>query len=293
MKDRATGSTGQSTWNPSDIALLAVMSIVAIAVFYKPLIYMVMDWKLNLYSSYSPGPFVPLVSGYIIWLKRNDILKLSKSSSNWGLVIIGGSLLLHLLAQRGDLQRISIVAFIIMLFGIVMYIAGKKMALELMFPIFFLIFMVPMGFLDGMIGVPLRIVASKWAAIILDLLGYRIIRVGTQIEMVGIFKFDVAAPCSGLKSLVSLTALTVAFAYLTQKQYWKRLVLIACAIPIAIVANVFRIIMLGLIATSFGEETALGFFHGFSGFFLFTFALLTMTGIGRLLSWSGRKPLSS
>ncbi len=279
-----------SNWKQSDIAALCILTAFIGLVFYKPFVYMVGEWKTNLYNSYSPGPFVPLVSAYVVWLKRETIRKIQKGSSLWGIPVIACAMVLHYIGQRGDWQRFSIIAFVIMLLGMTMYMAGKKMAKELMFPILFLIFMVPLDFLDGAVGVPLRIFASKWAGFMLDMLGFRIIREGTEIDMVGIFKFDVAAPCSGLKSLVSLSALTVAFAYLTQKKYWKRIVLIVCAFPIAIVANVFRIIMLGLIATAFGAETAMGIFHSFSGFFLFTFALLTMTGIGRLLSWSGKKP---
>jgi exosortase len=152
--------------------------------------------------------------------------------------------------------------------------------------------MVPMEFLDGSFGVPLRIIASKWAAGILDIIGFQVVRIGTQIDMVDIFSFDVAAPCSGLKSLVSLTALGFAFAYLTQAKIWKRSVLILAAIPIAIMANVLRVVMIGLVAATLGPDQALGFFHMFSGFFLFTFALIALTGLGRLLSWSPKNLLS-
>ena len=250
---------------------------------------MVVEWKDRLYTSYTPGPFVPVVSGYIIWLKKDVLKKLPRQQNMLGIILILFALVLHILAQRGDLQRVSIVAFIIILLGIILFLLGKKFLYELAFPIIFLVFMVPMEFLDGMIGVPLRIFAAKWAAMILDILGFELIRTGTQINMIGVFRFDVAAPCSGLKSLVSLTALSFAFAYLSQKENWKRLVIIAFAIPIALIANVCRIIMLGLIAVVFGKEAALGCFHGFSGFFLFTFALLALTGIGKLLSWHGKK----
>lgn len=270
------------------ILFIAVVGVLFL-LFKKPFLYMVIEWKDRLYTSYTPGPFVPLVSGYIIWLKKDILKKLPRRQNTAGIFLILFSLLLHILAQRGDLQRISIVAFIIMLLGIVLFLFGKKIFSELSFPIIFLIFMVPMEFLDGMIGVPLRIFASKWAAGILDILGFELIRTGTQINIIDVFRFDVAAPCSGLKSLVSLTALSFAFAYLSQKKNWKRSVIIACAIPIALIANVFRIIMLAIIAVAVGKEAALGFFHSFSGFFLFTFALLALTGIGKLLSWHGEK----
>ena len=264
---------------------LFLIVAVSLCVFYQPFAYMVGEWRERLDSSYTPGPFVPIVVGYMIWAQRDKLRSLPIVPVSQGLILIVCSLVLHFFAQKGDLHRISIFAFVIMISGMTLYFFGKEFFKRMMFPVGYLMFMVPMEFLDGMIGVPLRIVASKWAGVILELLGFQIIRVGTQIEMLNIFSFDVAAPCSGLKSLVSLTALGCAFAYLTQKQNWKRTILILAAIPIAMIANVFRIVFLGLIAVSFGAEAALGCFHSFSGFFLFTFALMALTALGKLLSW--------
>lgn len=281
------------SWAKENKIFIAFFVAVLCFVFWKPFNYMIYEWKERLYSSYTPGPFVPVVSGYIIWLKRHELKKMILAPTNLGYVVIVFFLILHLISQMGDLQRISILAFIGMLCGFSLLFWGKNITKMLLFPICFLVFMVPLEFLDTLVGVRLRIIASQWAAIILELIGFQILRIGTQIDMIGIFSFDVAAPCSGLKSLVSLTALGIAFAYLSQKVFWKRLVLIVSAIPIAILANVFRVVMIGLIATSFGKETAMGFFHSFSGFFLFTFALLALTGIGRLLSWDPKSLLSS
>ncbi|MCP5462664.1 MAG: exosortase/archaeosortase family protein [bacterium] len=253
--------------------------------FFNPFSYMIGEWKERLDSSYTPGPFVPIVVAYMIWAKREKLCSISPMPSKAGLILIIVSLILHFFAQKGDLHRISIFAFVLMVYGMILYFLGKEFFINLVYPVGYLMFMVPMEFLDGMIGVPLRIVASQWAGVILSMLGFHIARAGTQIEMIGIFSFDVAAPCSGLKSLVSLTALGCAFAYITQRQNWKRAVLIIAAIPIAMLANVFRIVFLGLIAVTFGADAALGFFHSFSGFFLFTFALMTLTGLGKLLSW--------
>lgn len=267
------------------------MVIAIFVLYYKPFVYMVGEWQTRLYSSYTPGPFVPIVAGYIVWLKRKELKTAAIKPAGWGISVMLVALVIHVLAQRGDEQRVSIFSCIVMCLGIILFIWGKEIAKLLLFPFGFLMFMIPMEFLDGMVGVPLRIFASQSAALILEILGFRVIRIGTQLEMVDVFMFDVAAPCSGLQSLVSLTALGFAFAYLTQKKNWKRLVLIISAIPIAILANVFRVVMIGLIAAGFGKDAAMGFFHMFSGFFLFTFALIAMTGIGRLLSWS-RKNIS-
>jgi len=269
----------------SDKIFLIVICGLCVLLFYTPFKFMIDKWITEFDSSYSPGPFAPIVSGYIIWKKRDILKSIEDKPSIWGLAIIIPFLILHIIGQIGDLQQISIFSFICILAGLSVFLKGWIFTYEVLFPIGFLFFMIPMGFLDTMVGVPLRMVASNWAAVILEMMGFEVIRIGTQIQLVGLFAFDVAAPCSGLKSLVSLIALGLAFAYLSEKNNWKRTIIILSSVPIAIFANIIRIVLIGLIAVSFGEKLALGFFHSFSGFFLFGFALFALAGIGRILSW--------
>jgi len=268
-----------------DKIFLFIIAGLCALLFYTPFKFMVNKWITEFDSSYSPGPFAPIVSGYIIWKKKDLLKTLPPKPTLWGLAIIVPFLLLHIIGQIGDLQQISIFCFVCILAGLSIFLRGWDFTYEILFALGFLFFMIPMGFLDTMVGIPLRMIASNWAAVILNLMGFDIIRVGTQLQFAGMFALDVAAPCSGLKSLVSLIALGLAFAYLSEKSNWKRLIIIISSVPIAIFANIVRIVLIGLIAISFGEKAALGFFHSFSGFFLFGFALFALAGIGRILSW--------
>jgi len=95
---------------------------------------------------------------------------------------------------------------------------------------------------------------------------------------------DVANPCSGLRSLLAMTALTSAYAFATQRTLWKKLALFAASIPLAIAGNIVRIVVIGLIAESFGEKVAVGLIHEYSGYVVFIVAIALMVSFGSLLN---------
>ena len=90
-------------------------------------------------------------------------------------------------------------------------------------------------------------------------------------------------PCSGLRSLLSLLTLGVLFAYLKQASFPRRALFFLSSIPIAMIANIIRIVLLAGIADIYGTEIALRFFHDFSGFVVFGFALAGLSFVGRIL----------
>ena len=100
----------------------------------------------------------------------------------------------------------------------------------------------------------------------------------------GGFSFDVADPCSGIKSLLAMTALTAVYAYFTQKTWWKKWLLFLSSIPLAIVGNVARITTVSFVAEAFGEKLALGLYHDYSGYVVFSVAIGLMIGLGSLLN---------
>ena len=100
----------------------------------------------------------------------------------------------------------------------------------------------------------------------------------------GGFNFDVANPCSGIRSLLALTALTAAYAWFSQDKQWKKWTLFLAAVPLAIAGNVFRILTIAIVAHFLGQEAAMGLYHDYSGFIVFSAAVLLMVAFGHLLS---------
>jgi len=95
---------------------------------------------------------------------------------------------------------------------------------------------------------------------------------------------EVAEACSGIRSLISLLALSIVFAYLSQKETWKRILLVLSTFPIGIIANAARVSGTGILAHHYGDSVAQGFFHGFSGWILFVVAFVCLFLLGALLA---------
>jgi exosortase len=130
--------------------------------------------------------------------------------------------------------------------------------------------------------------AAKLATATLQSIGVPVLREGNIIHL-SYTSLLVEEACSGIRSLISLLALTTFYAYLTQKGFIRRGVLILSAIPIAVFANAFRVSATGFLAEFYGEDVAQGFFHGFSGWLIFLFAIPLILCVGKVLSVSSYK----
>lgn len=251
-------------------------------------------WMHNYWSSeanlhggvdYSHGYLIPFVTLGVLWMKRNDLARVPKSVSQIGLAIIIMALLFHWLGAKAQQTRLSLFSLIMLMWGVPFYFYGWQVAKLLIFPCAYLVFCIPMTFLDAL-SFPLRLFAASASTGILNGLGIEAERSGSAIYSAGGggFNFDVADPCSGIRSLLAMTALTAVYAYLTQKTLLKKWILFACAIPLAIIGNMARIATIALVAQAFGEQIALTLYHDYSGYVVFGVAIGCMVGIGSALN---------
>ncbi|MCX7591036.1 MAG: exosortase/archaeosortase family protein, partial [Kiritimatiellae bacterium] len=190
----------------------------------------------------------------------------------------------HWVGVRAQLTRLSLLSLIILLWALPLYLYGLDMARHLVFPCAYLIYCIPLSFLDHL-TFPLRLIASAIAAFLLNGLGIETVRKGTAIYTMaaGGFNMEVADPCSGLRSLLAMTALTAVYAYFTQRTSIRKVALFLTAVPVAIVGNVVRIVSTGLVAQGFGRDAALRLYHDFSGYVVFGVSVLLITAAGRLI----------
>lgn len=238
----------------------------------------------------SHGWLIPIVSAVAIWRRRKDLASAEKTASVAGLAVILFSLMLYLLGIRAQLTRLSLVSLIGLLWGIPLYLYGRRVAVLLLFPCAYLVFCIPLSFLSD-ITVPLRIFSSTVSTALLNGLGIHTERLGTIIASSagGGFRFDVADPCSGLRSLLALSAIAAAYAYFTQKDLLRKGLLFAACVPLAIIGNVSRILVIALVAAAFGQELAQGVYEQFSGFLVFSVAALLMIAVGNLLNMNASR----
>ena len=242
---------------------------------------LVLDWNND--PNYSHGFLVPLISGYFVYERRESLSRAPVAPSNWGLAVIIFALALLIVGTAGTeyfTQRSSVVFLIA---GIIIFLGGWRVFKVLALPVGFLLFMVPLPYiLYDAIAFPLKLLVAKVSVWTLKAMSIIVLREG-NIIMFPDLTLEVADACSGLRSLVSLLALAVAFAFMTQKTALKRLILIFMALPIAMATNMFRVIMTGILARYYGAAAAEGFFHEFAGLAVFGLAMVLLILVGTLL----------
>jgi exosortase len=203
-------------------------------------------------------------------------------------VLVGlGALLIGDIAAENFLMRSSL---IVILAGLVLFHLGPEVLKVVAFPFAFLIFMVPLpATLLYAITFPLQNLAATQAAWLLDLLGIPVLLDGNVIHLSQI-SLGVTEACSGIRSLISLVAGAVAWAYLMLPSRWISVVFVASAVPITILANAGRVVATGLIGQWLGVEYAAGFFHDLAGLVVYVFALACLAGAYALLRLFSPKP---
>ena len=246
-------------------------------------VWMVARWsdKQSFGADYSHGFLIPFVSLSVVWSRREEIKLAPKQICLWGLGVIVMALAFHWLGAKMQQTRLSLISLILLLWGIPLYFFGWKMAKLLIFPCAYLIFCVPLNFLDAL-SAPLQMVATSMAHGLLNGLGIECERVGTQL-MSPFFRLNVEAPCSGLRSLLAMTALSAVYAYYTQKSFVAKWVLFLASIPIAVAGNIGRIISIALVSITAGQQFGTGLHHDWSGYVLFALAISLMIGFGKVL----------
>lgn len=269
-----------------------VTIVISLIVIYAPTLISLGRKYLAVDSYYSHGFLVPLVSAYLIWSKRKRIYALlpEAKSSKYGLILLVTGLLLHLISTALSVDFGSYFSIPIVLAGLGLYFFGKTIFPLLLFPLIFLIFMLPLpNVIIIAISFKMKILAAQLASAAVSIMGIPITRDGSTIYLPA-GSLVVGDPCSGLKSLISLLALGVVFTQFTNASRLKKNILCLSAIPIAIASNVLRIILLILVAYVYGENAALGFFHDFTGMLVFVFAFIGLVGVARLLKCQIIKP---
>lgn len=243
-------------------------------------------------ADYSHGILIPFVSLWALWHKRHDLMTAPRASDWRGMVLVIGALVMHWVGAKMQQTRLSLMALIILLWALPFTFWGWRTAKHLLFPVGYLTFCIPLNFLD-VIAFPLRIFAAQVSTGFLHALGVDVIRSGSAIRALDLlgnerWAVDVAEPCSGLRSLLAMTALTAVYAWATQRGQWRKWLLFSTSIPLAIAGNVARIAVIGLVAETFGKNIATGPVHDFSGYIVFAVGISLMISIGKLLNSGAR-----
>jgi exosortase B len=205
----------------------------------------------------------------------------------WTLLVV--SLLLYVFGRSQRILSAQTLSVIFLLPGLILLLRGPRQLRAGLFPLFFMIFLVPLpGAMVASVTQPLKLAVSSVATTILFDIGYPIARTGVILQ-IGQYQLLVADACAGLHTLFSLEAMGLLYLNVVRHTSILRNVALAILIvPISFLANVTRVMVLALITYHFGDEAGQGFLHGFAGMVLFLTALMFIIMTDSALRWFAR-----
>jgi exosortase len=250
-------------------------------IYYRVAVKLVIDWYTI--PDYSHGFLVPFFSAFLIWDKRKAIVSTPRKQTWHGFPLIVLGLIVVILGIYGVDLFTARISFVILMAGLIWTFLGKAMLLELRFPLLVLLLAIPFpAIIFNQITFPLQLMASRIASDILPMLGVPTLHEGNVIQL-PIMKLEVAEACSGIRSLMSLFTLAVFYGYFLERTTKRRIILAFTSIPIAVAANVVRIVGTGLCVQYWDPDKALGFFHEFSGWVMFVISLCCLYLVHRAM----------
>ena len=241
----------------------------------------------------------PFIVGWLVWRMRVTLSRLPMTGSWLGVPVLLFGMVLYWFGYKADTAYPGYLAAQLLTLGLILTLGGVGWFKQLFFPWAFLVFTWPMLPLENILAVPLRMRAAQFSGIVLNIIGVDVVREGTGLHSAAnearglikgqLFQLDVEEPCSGIRSLFSLMMISALYGWLSLKSWLPRGLLFATAIPLAILGNIVRMVLLALGSLWFGSEFAIGrnidgnqemsFYHSMAGFAVFGVAMAGMFAI--------------
>ncbi|MHB8368820.1 MAG: exosortase [Leptospirales bacterium] len=257
-----------------DSFFLLFSVLVAVAVSFGNIEKLVDDWRTI--PSYSHGFLIPFVVIFLVYLDRERLRRLPVVPSLWGVVCVGAGTALLVIGSLSGLDFLRQISIVFLAGGLVAGFWGTAMLSALRFPLLYSLFMVPLPYIVyNAMAFPLQMLAARGAAQILNHLDVPVFREGNIIHLPHI-SLGVVQACSGIQSLVSLLAISVLLTKILDLHGAIAWFFALSAVPVAVVANMSRIAMTGLLGSFLDPALAEGFFHLFSGWMVFMFAFVVL-----------------
>jgi exosortase len=260
----------------------ALLVAMLLALYFRVVIKLVRDW-IEI-PDYSHGILIPFFVAFLIWDQRRALLSTPLKPSWFGLPLVAFGLFILLVGVFGADLFLSRVSFLLLAAGITWTLLGRPMLVQSKFIFFVMFLAIPLpAVLLNHITFPLQLFASQVAAWVLPIFQVPVLQDGNIIRLPAM-PLEVAEACSGIRSLMSLFTVAVIFGYFVERGTLRRTLLALASIPIAVAANVARIVGTGLCVQYWDPVKALGFFHEFSGWLMFLVSMSCLYVIHSLLS---------
>lgn len=276
---------GAHTQGQRGMNMVETMVIVAGFLFMYVPTYIQLDQTIWNIVGQGHGPVMLALTLWLAWQRLPALKALPRASATApALTLIIGALLMHILGRSQDILFIDVSSQIPMLAGILLLYWGWAGLKLMWFPLFFIIFLIPLpGVIVAALTGPLKAGVSYVAEAIMYAAGYPIGRSGVMLT-IGPYQLLVADACAGLNSIFALEAIGVFYMSIMQHaQRWRNIALAILIVPISFVSNVIRVIVLVLVTYYFGDEAGQGFVHDFAGIMLFMVATALTIGTDSVL----------
>lgn len=273
------------------ILAAAAVTLAVVLVFWQVFVRLVDAWIVD--GNYSHGFLIIPIALYFVWERRAKLASADVRPSWLGLLVLAGGISILLAGLWGSELFLSRVALLPVIAGIVLFLLGWNHLRILTFPIAFLLLMIPIpAIIFNQIAFPLQMFASRVGEWAISAAGIPVLREG-NVLILARTTLEVAEACSGTRSLVSLITLGIVYGYFMDPRLWVRMLIVASAVPVAILANGARVAGTGMAAHWIGKEAAEGFFHEFSGWIVFLFAFVMILILQKFIVKIAPKPVQT
>jgi exosortase B len=276
--------TPQAFLPPQLDRLAAALLLLGFAALYVPS-YLELARRIWPTDEQGHGPIILALGLWLLYGQRYALASLPlrpNKTLGTGLLVVG--VLMYALGRTQGMLVLEVFSQHLVLIGLVLHFLGLNALRLVWFPLFFLLFVVPLpGSLVMTLTAPLKSAVSTVAASLLYSMGYPVARAGVMLS-VGPYQLLVADACAGLNSMFTLEALGLLYMNLMRYTSVARNVTLALLIiPISFAANVIRVLILVLVTYHYGDAAGKGFVHGFAGMVLFVVGLLLILATDRVL----------
>lgn len=271
IKEHTLEATAQfNTWQLTCVGALVL--ILLIWAYWPTIGFLIDNWSHE--PDYSHGYLVLPLAVAMLWVRRDQMPQNAPHAiwPGFGCMII--ATIMRFVAARYYASSIDAWSILVWLAGIVWLVGGWRLFKWSLPSLAFLLFMIPLPYrVERWLALPLQTVATQCSCWVLQTVGQPAISEGHQI-LIGDRLLDVAEACSGLRIFVAIVALAYAVAFFRKRQWWERLLILASSLPVAIIANLARIVITLLLQTYTSSETARSLGHDFAGLITIPFAVL-------------------
>jgi len=249
--------------------------------FFLPVFFSLYSSWIEKDSYYSHGILVPVISGLLVWALRDRLASIPIKPSLVGFAVVVPSIFLVILFNLANGSGMQSLVLPVFIYGFVITIFGAEIAKALWFPIGYIYFMCPLpGFMLNSISFRIQVWSTIGATEMLRVLGLDASRQGVNISLPNV-EVMVGAPCSGFRLLISLIAFSVLFVYLIEGPLSGKILLLALTLPLSVVLNSIRILMIAIVGEYMGTET-MHAFHDYSGYIMLLLAFVVFYFLSRL-----------